>query len=281
MPSKENQKWAIIPDIHNKTNLAEFCAQKYEKQGYEIYFLGDYFDSYDDDPSQAAETARWLKKSLTNPNRHHLGGNHDFCYAFPNLPQAYCPGWSKAKQTVINEILGPETLQKLDLYAVLPTNPPILLTHAGITLHTLYNLPTVYDFHPANDPRIKKFENTKPQEHLLELEKQTQAWRRASILNQWHHFQKPGSKMEEPGYGGPYWLYLDDIYPIAGLIQIIGHNRLDNPATEDHPTKVGRIFHIDCGLHHVALVTPTSIKIESIRNQIPLPLSPASIPSLP
>ena len=93
-------KIIIIPDIHTKYTEAEVIIKK--ESHTKVIFLGDYFDAFDDSPEIAYQVAQWLKKSLQNPHRIHLIGNHDLSYMsngkFP------CAGWDGAKQMFINKV---------------------------------------------------------------------------------------------------------------------------------------------------------------------------------
>jgi hypothetical protein len=73
-------------------------------------------------------TCQWLRRSLGNPFRTHLIGNHDLAYLLPLHNQAWCPGWTPKKQQVFDEEmagLGPSSFRIACMVG------PWLLTHAG------------------------------------------------------------------------------------------------------------------------------------------------------
>ncbi len=122
-------KTLIVPDVHNHTAEAEEQVARYPAD--RVIFLGDYFDSFGDSPEVAADTARWLKDSLTRPERLHLWGNHDLWYRFPFNPQICWigSGFTPQKHAAISSILGDEDWARLRLVTFLDG---IAFSHAGI-----------------------------------------------------------------------------------------------------------------------------------------------------
>lgn len=95
---RPGEKAVVIPDVHNKWKKAEaiVAAESPDR----IIFLGDYFDSLDDTPDDAAATAAWLAGSLADRTRVHLVGNHDLNY-MSSLPELGCSGYSPLKRAAI------------------------------------------------------------------------------------------------------------------------------------------------------------------------------------
>lgn len=79
-------------------------------------------------------TCRWLRRSMDDPTRTHLVGNHDFSYLVPSHPQAWCPGWSAEKQHVFDEELGSIST---DRFRAATQVGPWLLSHAGLSADDL------------------------------------------------------------------------------------------------------------------------------------------------
>src|ERR1035441_7570735 len=100
-------KTLIFSDLHEPPHdvLDRIEAIIADERADRIVFLGDYFDQFDDTPRDAARTAAWLAKSLTDPRRTHLIGNHDASYLWP-VDSTYCPGFTWEKEGVIRENLG-------------------------------------------------------------------------------------------------------------------------------------------------------------------------------
>lgn len=127
----------VIGDIHNHWAEAEAIASQYDET-HTIVFTGDYFDDFGDTAEDATQTARWLKQSLSKPNRVHLMGNHDINYSVYNagttssgMPKNIyvCSGYALAKDAAINRILDQEDWDKIKLYHY---EHGFLFTHAGI-----------------------------------------------------------------------------------------------------------------------------------------------------
>jgi hypothetical protein len=96
----------VISDLHNRWEwVEEFLGQNPHD---EAVLLGDYFDNYQDDPEIARATARWLKKSLQDPRRFHLRGNHDAYYALPLQRNFRGGGFHEDKLRTINQVLTPQ-----------------------------------------------------------------------------------------------------------------------------------------------------------------------------
>jgi len=132
----------VIPDIHNRVELAEKILKAHEHSVDYAILLGDYFDDFFDTIGDAANTAAWLKDSLQTPNRIHLIGNHDVNYMKPDNGLR-CAGFTEEKKYIINTILTPEGWAKLQWFHHEPDGN-WLFTHAGVQLDILpeYNLET-------------------------------------------------------------------------------------------------------------------------------------------
>jgi hypothetical protein len=137
----------ILPDVHNHVDAAEDIIALFQPDY--VVFLGDYFDSFGDSPAQARQTALWLKKSLHQPNRTHLWGNHDLPYAFPKNAAAYCPGFHPAKLQETERVLTHEDWTKLRVTHFL--RPNLCCSHAGLWpdyfYHPLQGLTALYVEH--------------------------------------------------------------------------------------------------------------------------------------
>ena len=240
----------IIPDIHNQTARAELIIAMHP-DAEEIIFLGDYFDSFDDTTADAARTSRWLKKSLEDPRRHHLFGNHDLPYAFPWHSRLGCPGFSAQKAKAIADVLTVEHWDRLlPFYLIEGGERPILFTHAGLTFPNLYGfkIPELaepggkYDHLPA----------LPLDEHLATMKCEFQKWAAACRTGEYHHFMYGGSRHGEPGHGGPQWIDAMDFIPISGLDQVVGHTIQKEPA--EILTTASRNLFLDCRLEYYAVL---------------------------
>ena len=118
----------IIPDIHNKFELAESIIEIESPDN--VVFLGDYFDSFDDCMEVARQTATWLKESLKKSNRIHLLGNHDLSYKDTRFA---CSGFTEEKLMALKQVKV--DLSKLQHYYWVEE---WLCTHAGLSIE-FYN----------------------------------------------------------------------------------------------------------------------------------------------
>jgi hypothetical protein len=111
-------KIICIGDIHNRWVQAQTIIDKYNDT-HKIILMGDYFDNFYDTAIDADQVARWLKKTLENPNIIALMGNHDINYDYRNVRdsgQIYnCSGYSPAKDDAINRIMTNEDWDKIKI----------------------------------------------------------------------------------------------------------------------------------------------------------------------
>jgi len=185
----------IVPDIHNHTENAEHWlkTQQFER----ALFLGDYFDHYDDNVTDARGTALWVRHRMETTEDIFLLGNHDVAYMFPDDPHLYCPGFTRAKARGIREILRPEHWRRFQLAH---SEQDWLISHAG--------------FHPVwiKEPTVDRI-----------LKRCEMAMARAR-----RHVVDPILGMgEDRGgiqrFGGPLWMDWDSFLPIPGINQAVGH----------------------------------------------------------
>jgi hypothetical protein len=129
-----NPPTLVIGDIHHRTDLADSAIARFSSSCERIVFLGDYFDEFGDSPERTRATCRWLRRSMDEPMRTHLIGNHDFSYLLPSHPQAWCPGWSAEKQHVFDEEMARDSIGGLRIASQVG---PWLLSHAGLNTENL------------------------------------------------------------------------------------------------------------------------------------------------
>jgi len=117
-----------IGDIHGRTNWKDHL--NYD----EIYFVGDYFDSYDKKLTTVLQVENFLeicKLAEENPNVHLCWGNHDYHY-FMRDPDIRYSGYQNYGRFLIADALH----EKKDLLKVLyVTDDRYILSHAGVTKH--------------------------------------------------------------------------------------------------------------------------------------------------
>lgn len=203
----------VIPDIHTRFDIAESIIKKENPDN--IVFLGDYFDSYDDNLEIIQQTGLWLKKSLKRKNRLHLLGNHDLAYLDQNF---LCSGFEEAKLWAIRN--SKVDLTKLEHYCWVGD---WLCTHAGLS----------YEFYQAyaqSGQNVNDFLETYSKDSEL----------RPRL------YDCSSSRGGRNAYSGIVWCDYGEFKDIPDLKQIFGHTKGDLRQTENH-------ICIDTGLRNYAI----------------------------
>lgn len=232
------EKILIIPDIHNNYDLAEEIIKKEDPE--KIVFLGDYFDDFNDTSQDAANVAKWLKKSLVQENRVHLIGNHDLSYMSEN-PNLKCSGYRKEKHDEIKRHHINWSLLKMHYWI-----DDWLCTHAGFS----------NDF--FKEQQIKKSDTVKK---ILEFSKKD--IEKINDVTYSHAFFQAGiSRGGSSLVGGPLWCDYNEFVDISGINQIFGHTRGDH--TRHKKTENFEHYCIDTSLQHYAVYQKNKIEIKKI-----------------
>ncbi len=196
-------KTLIVSDIHNRTEWIEpFLAREPHD---EVVFLGDYWDDFGDTPNDAKRVCDWLAKSVREPKRVHLWGNHDLSYRQPhNYP---CSGWNPAKEAVISAMPGYVWKRLRLVYEC----QGYLLSHAGVHICT------------AGDSKG------------LNVARAVASAKRKLARNEPSAFLAAGRiRGGRARWGGVTWLdWNHEFEPIPGLKQIVGHTTVKEPEEKD------------------------------------------------
>lgn len=194
-------KTLIFPDLHEPPqSVLDQIETIIAHEGVDrIVFLGDYFDRFNDTPQDATRTATWLEKSLTDPRRTHLIGNHDASYLWP-VESTFCSGFTWEKEAAIRENLGANAKDKFVFHAWIDD---WLLTHAGLS-NDWVKVPT---------DLLPKW-----------LEAEGEAARRAFDQGKYHWFVEIGRRRggTHPA-GGLLWCDHEELAPVSNIRQIYGH----------------------------------------------------------
>lgn len=204
-------KTIVISDLHNRYSWVESALSSPLLKPYDrVVFLGDYFDDFYDTIKDIKKVAKWLKQSLSKPDRVHLIGTHDIWYRFPNNPYLKASGNTKQKSGVINDILTKKDWNQLRLYYY---EQDFLLTHAGVHSYLLGKT----DLSTQEMLNQIKSETEKA---LHEIQNgKIDPWLDAG-------FARGGRQV----VGGVTWLdWYDEFEPVPHLNQIVGHTELRKP----------------------------------------------------
>jgi len=215
----------IIPDLHHHIENAEYWlrTQKYDR----VLFLGDYFDDFEDNVNDARKTASWLRQRIEHTDDIFLLGNHDAAYMFPDDPRFYCPGFTRAKAKGISEILFAKHWQRFEL---VHAEGNWLFSHAG--------------YHPSWVEGLSV-------PHIV-------ARAEALMRKARRHVIDPifGVGLDRGGagpyFGGPLWLDWNNLAPIAGINQVVGHTQSDDVRSKI--TRESRNYCLDVGNGRAAAI---------------------------
>jgi len=198
-----NNRFLIIPDIHLEHERAEAIIARYP--GFQVLFLGDYFDAFNDSVSGHVNTAKWLAWSVQQKDRTHLLGNHD-PYYFTGKRFCECPGNSQEKYEGGRQHLIPEIWFSMRTHFWLRSN--FLATHAGLSRSQA---------HPVL-----------PQDEFLA--KQEEQFKAACQHNLDHPWLDWGTRRQgSTRIAGPLWCDWGVFKPIPGLHQVFGHSPREKP----------------------------------------------------
>ena len=118
----------IIPDLHNRIEVAKEIIEKENENVDEFIFLGDYFDDWTETLQSARATAEFLSEHIHDDKFKFLIGNHDLHYII-NHRSWISSTWTEEKFNTINEIIDEDMWSKF-LWSYHKDN--WLFSHAGI-----------------------------------------------------------------------------------------------------------------------------------------------------
>lgn len=193
----------IIGDAHNRVDLA--CKILDRHQGSQFVFIGDYFDSWEDDENMAKHTALWLRDSLQQSNRTHIWGNHDVQYAF-GMANLRVTGYSRHKEEVISEVLTHEHWSKLKFFHVVGD---WWMSHAGVTQEWFE--------HPVHGLTQSSVER-----EIIRAQKDLAARRMPMSLCSYDDMGD-----NPAGIGGLLWVRWNRLECLPGINQVVGHTQCD------------------------------------------------------
>jgi len=221
-------KIQIIPDIHTDFVRAETMIRK--EKADKIIFLGDYFDQFNDTLEVTHQVGTWLKKSLEDPNRIHLLGNHDLSYLNGNYG---CAGYSEGKLWAIRN--SKVNLTKLQDYC---WAGDWLCTHAGLTNN-------FYKAYKQNGESVNDF--------LQRYSKDKELRPRL--------FNCSPARGGRDAYSGIVWCDYWEFQDIPQLKQIFGHTNKDVRHIEE--SNGTEHYCIDAGLRYYAVLEDNNMVVRN------------------
>lgn len=228
----------IISDLHNRVDWVEpalLLLKPYDN----VIFLGDYFDDFNDTPEDVANSANWLKQSLSKPNRIHLCGTHDIWYRFPDNQYIQASGNTKEKSDAINHIITEKDWGLLKLFHY---EQGFLFTHAG--LHAYFINKFAFENKISLQGEIiDKIVKPATEKALIDVSNnRTNEWLDAG-------FARGGMQ----AVGGITWLDWDDEFePVPELNQIVGHTQMKYPGEKS--TQNSKNYCLDTKNKHIGIL---------------------------
>ena len=237
-------KIIAIGDVHNHWVQAEAIASKYDAT-HTIVFVGDHYDDFGDSAVEAEQTARWLKDSLSKPNRIHLMGNHDLNYHYKNIrlgsnlgDQIYnCSGYTPQKDDAINRIMSNEDWDKIKFAH---KENGFWFSHAGFHPFWFASPPYGMDDEVINIKlkKIQKAINDREFSNELAAAGKCRGGIHRVGGAVWRdHLQE--------SYTGSYW------NDQSGIKQVSGHTPMRKGIDIEETRNGGLCIDIDCGLSQV------------------------------
>lgn len=244
--------WLIVPDIHEQIEkLQNTVLKRFESEVDNVVFLGDYMDTFKGLTDETKQTIHWLADNIDNPKYTFLWGNHDLHYAFP-FDGVICSGFHPTKLRMFRETLTDNLhFKKIKLHTWVGTpgssedhNSEWLCSHAGVHPYTIHPV-LGYD-----------------KSALVEIAEN--AMYKLRYTQQVDPFLAPG--VSRGGYarvGGITWMDWNELVPIEGLNQIVGHSNGKKVRKKD--TAGSSNYCIDTHLNHVIMMDDTGhVKVEEV-----------------
>jgi hypothetical protein len=212
----------VIPDVHEDYVRAEQIVAAHGEGCASVVFLGDYFDRRSGGAMEGfRRSVAWLLKSLRDPRRVHLLGNHDRAYLYCS-PDTFCTGWDDQRHAVFAHEVGEELGWMRERMALAVQAGPWLLSHAGFG-------PICRD---ASVAQLLTWANNA----LRALPRQG---------GRGHVHRLNGCGRVRGGYesfGGLTWLDWDhEFQPLPGIHQLVGHT-VDRAPRYRHLNDEGRLI---------------------------------------
>lgn len=235
-------RWLILPDIHDKIQRANriIGLERHDR----LLLMGDYFDDFRTGATDAADTAKQVRRWLDAPDTICLLGNHDMSYGWgQHNRRLICPGYDAAKWITIHGNLPARDWQEFKLHVWLEGGErPWLVTHAGFHESWLANV-----------------EPHQCREHIDRL--CADAWRCLNRGEQHFLLGRGLSRSGDQKIGGINWMDWEELVPISGLNQLTGHSpgqsvRYKNTASSQN-------ICLDTNLRHYAVFEDGHMQIKS------------------
>lgn len=258
-------KILIVPDIHNKIELADAIINQ-EGDADKCIFLGDIWDDFNDTPAIAYKVAEWVKSRIFDDRFVFLWGNHDIAYGF-RCPRLMCSGNTRSKEEAIWGVLGHEHFSRWRFYWL---DKSFLLSHAG--LHPNY-LPPTWKESDVTLANLKQYLTGEEEKCKIAIQTDGHHW----------FFAAGDARRRFPigiNEGGLLWCDARyEFCPVPNLSQVFGHTKMgqyprifrDNGTSVSDrvclETEIKESFHwsvaLDCQLAYYAVIENGVLRIKT------------------
>jgi len=233
----------VIPDVHLKMDTVQriLDRESYDK----VYFLGDFFDDWNDKAATNAKMAQKLNDWMENDDFHFIYGNHDVHY-FWDLDFLPCSGYEEIKHLAIKNFLNRDLVRKR--FKFYQTVDDWLLTHSGCDRRVI--------------PNDVKEELRAVVEYL---ERQTETCKNQLSMGRSHWFFQAGyARGGRYPVGGILWCdWFDEFRPIPNVKQIAGHTFCGSNGKQNVPHwRDGYNVNLDTNLKYYGIVKGGELEIK-------------------
>lgn len=221
----------VIGDIHQKMDrLDKILTRPDVLAATKVIFLGDYFDSFDDE-HQFQATVKFLDENLNDARYTFLLGNHDLHYLSDN-PRHRCSGYEAHKYSYIKKHIRNKLQAKIKIFEFLTiAGESVLFSHAG--LHPTF-LPNCDDMLPGQALQRVLDKLSQLNYTICDPLLEGGADRLGTWARQLH--------------GGILWMDWNSLIPIPNLHQVVGHSPLSRVDWRNEETS--KNINIDTNLRY-------------------------------
>jgi hypothetical protein len=233
----------IIPDVHLKMDTVQRILNR---ESYDaVYFLGDFFDDWNDTPTKNAQMAQKLNEWMNRDDCHFIYGNHDAHYVWDDssLP---CSGFEELKKLAIRNFLNLKLVDKKFWFFYRVDG--WILTHAGLDAR---NYPATM---PKNADGVATY-----------LAGQSATCREHLVMGRNHWFTRAGfARGGNAPIGGILWCdWFDEFHTIQGVNQIVGHTFCGANGRANVPNwKDAYNVNLDTNLKYYAILVDGKLEIK-------------------
>lgn len=253
MKRKIENKILVIPDIHDRIDIAlKIYTDNYDKVS-QIFFLGDFFDSWHGDVSDAINTANFVKSIIDDPKVKICLSNHDAAYRYWYNSFLECQGYTEQKSKAINSILTKEDWQKFKLAHF---HEEIIFSHAGVS-KWLFERPF------ERKEKITQKEIEDKFNFAYEIAEN------GLTCDVWG-IVKSGFSGLFISAPGPTWVRWGELPILNGFSQIVGHTPYNIPQIKYMPNKKeSRYFNLnlDTISQYYAIISDYKVEIFNLKNR--------------